>query len=187
MKRIKYNAPVTLTFALVSLLALLLGMLTKDYTTRLLFSVYRSPLRDIFTYPRLFLHVLGHSGWQHYIGNMLMLLVLGPSLEEKYGARPMIFAIVITALVTGVVEWAFFPGTALLGASGIVFMMIVLSSLAGRSGGSVPLTLILVVALYLGREVLNGLTVKDNVSQLTHIVGGICGAVIGISFSRRRK
>jgi membrane associated rhomboid family serine protease len=184
MKRIQYNAPVTLTFAFISLAVLLLGIFTKGYTTRLLFSVYRSPFRDIFTYPRLFLHVLGHISWEHYIGNMLMLLVLCPSLEEKYGSQPMIFAIAVTALVAGVVEFVFFPGTALLGASGIVFMMIVLSSLSGMTGGSIPLTLIIVVLLYLGKEVLTGLTAKDDISQLTHIMGGICGAVIGYAFSR---
>ena len=58
---LRYNAPVTLTFALLSLLALLLGRLTDGWTTQHLFCVYRAPLTDLLTYPRLFLHVLGHT------------------------------------------------------------------------------------------------------------------------------
>lgn len=136
--RLQYNSPVVLTFALLSLAALLLDKFTGGWTTVKLFSVYRSPLTDILTYPRFVLHVLGHSGYSHYIGNMMMILVVGPPLEEKYGSRSLFWAIFLTALVSGLVQWLFFPGTALLGASGIVFMMIVMSSLAGMKDGYIP-------------------------------------------------
>ena len=109
-----------------------------------------------------------------------MILVVGPGLEEKYGRKNMISAIIITALVSGLVHWFLFPGTMLLGASGIVFMMIVMASLAGMRDGRIPITLILVLVLYLGGEFVDGVTLKDNVSQLTHIIGGICGAVLGL-------
>lgn len=181
--RLQYNAPVTLTFALLSLLALLLGKLTDGWTTTYLFSVWRSPLSDLLTYPRFFLHVLGHVDYSHYIGNMMMILVVGPGLEEKYGSRNILSAIVITALVSGLVYWFLFPGSMLMGASGIVFMMIVMASLAGMRDGYIPITLILVLVLYLGNEIVDGLMLNDNVSQLTHIIGGVCGAVLGL---RRR-
>lgn len=178
--RLQYNAPVTLTFALISLGALLLGKLTDGWTTTYLFSVWHSSLADILTYPRFVLHVLGHADYSHYIANMMMILVVGPGLEEKYGSKNMISAIIITALVSGLVHWFLFPGTMLLGASGIVFMMIVMASLAGMRDGRIPITLILVLVLYLGGEFVDGVTLKDNVSQLTHIIGGICGAVLGL-------
>ena len=184
--RIQYNAPVVLTFALLSLGALGLDYLTGGWTTLHLFCVYRAPLTDPLTYVRLFGHVLGHAGYAHYMGNMMLLLVVGPPLEEKYGSRRLLSFILITALVSGLVQFVCFPGTALLGASGIVFMMIVLSSLAGMSAGAIPLTLVLVVVLYLGGEVVDAVTVRDNVSQLTHIVGGLCGAALGFSISRKR-
>ena len=82
------------------------------------------------------------------------------------------------------VQWLFFPGTALLGASGIVFMMIVMSSLSGMKEGCIPITLILVLVLYVGREVVDGVVLSDNVSQLTHIIGGLCGALFGLSVRR---
>lgn len=181
--RLQYNAPVTLTFALVSLAALLLGKLTNGWTDTYLFSAWHSSLSDILTYPRFFLHVLGHVDYDHYIGNMMMILVVGPGLEEKYGSRNLLSAIVITALVSGLVYWFLFPGSMLMGASGIVFMMIVMASLAGMRDGCIPITLILVLILYLGSEIVDGVMLKDNVSQLTHIIGGVCGAVLGL---RRR-
>ena len=181
--RIQYNAPVVLTFSLLSLAALLLGMATGERSTWLLFCVYRSPLTDPLTYVRLFGHVLGHAGYGHFMGNML-LLVVGPPLEEKYGSRRLLVCIAITALVSGLVQVLLFPGAALLGASGIVFMMIVLSSLAGMREGAIPLTLILVVILYLGGEVVDAVAAQDSVSQLTHIVGGLCGAALGFAMSR---
>jgi len=82
------------------------------------------------------------------------------------------------------VQWLFFPGTALLGASGIVFMMIVMSSLAGMKNGCIPLTLILVLILYIGGEIIDGVTLRDNISQITHIVGGICGAILGAAMRK---
>lgn len=182
--RIQYNSPVVLSFALLSLLALLLGQLTGGWTTRALFCVYRAPLTDPLTYVRMVGHVLGHSGYAHYMGNMTLLLVIGPPLEEKYGSRRLLGCILFTALASGLVQFIFFPSTALLGASGIVFMMIVLSSLAGMREGTIPLTLILVVLIYLGGEIVDAVTVRDNVSQLTHIVGGLCGAGLGFAMKR---
>ncbi|MEA4933352.1 MAG: rhomboid family intramembrane serine protease, partial [Lawsonibacter sp.] len=60
-----------------------------------------------------------------------------------------------------------------------------LSSLAGMKEGAIPLTLILVVILYLGGEAVDAATVQDSVSHLTHIVGGLCGAGLGFGMSRR--
>lgn len=54
-------------------------------------------------------------------------------------------------------------------------MLILLSSLSGMRAGAIPLTLILVAVLYLGGEVVDAITLRDNVSQLTHVVGGCAG------------
>ena len=182
--KLHYNSPVVLTFAIVSFCVLLLDYFTGGVSTYKYFSVYQAPLNQFWTYPRFVLHVLGHSGYTHYINNMMMILVVGPPLEEKYGSRPLFWAICLTALVSGMVHFLFFPGTALLGASGIVFMMIAMSSLAGMKDGSIPITLILVLTLYIGGEIVNGFVLQDNVSQITHIIGGVCGALLGLSMRK---
>ena len=184
MKKIHYNSPVILTFFFRSLAALALGELTQGWTTRHLFSVYRSPVSPLF-FVRLFGHVLGHSGYAHFAGNMVLFLVVGPPMEERYGSGPLLGGILLTALVSGALQCLLFPGTALLGASGILFMLILLSSLSGMRAGAVPLTLILVALIYLGQEVYSALLVRDNIAHFMHLVGGLCGAGLGLGFRKR--
>ena len=106
MKKVKlklelqYNSPVILTFFLLSLLVLFLDQWTDGWTTMHLFCVYRSSLKDPLFYIRLFGHVLGHASWDHFLNNMLLLLVVGPPMEEKYGSKPLLCGMVFTALVT---------------------------------------------------------------------------------------
>ena len=185
--KIKYNSPVVLTFAALSLAALIIGNITGGSVTQALFCVYRAPLSDLLTYPRFFLHVLGHSSYGHYIGNMLLLLVIGPQLEERFGSSALLAAIIATALVSGLVQFIFFPRVALLGASGIVFMMIIMSTFLVYKRGTLPLTMILVFMLYIGGEIVKGVSQNDNISQLTHIMGGVCGGVFGHILTRNTK
>lgn len=176
--RIQFNSPVVIGFALLSFVSLILGYITDMSSTKLLFCTYSSPLSDPLTYIRAFGHVLGHANLQHYINNMMYILLLGPILEEKYGSKRLLIMIMLTAVISSVIINLFFNG-AVLGASGIVFMFIILSSMVKVDEGKIPLTFIIVAVLYIGQEVVNGLFISDNVSQLGHIIGGVCGGVFG--------
>ena len=169
------------------MLVLLADGWTNGWSTMNLFCVYRSSWRDPLGYIRLFGHVLGHSGIQHFLGNMTLLLVLGPPLEEKYGSKTLLVGIAFTAVTSGILQCILFPNAALLGASGIVFMLIMLSSLAGMKSGQIPLTLLLVAALYLGDQVYSILFVRDNVANFMHIVGGACGTAFGFAVAKPRR
>ena len=186
-KKIQYNSPVILTFAIVSFGALIINSITNGISNQLFFSVYRSSLSNPLTYIRLFGHVLEHANLQHYTGNMMMILLLGPMIEERYGSRTTLQMIGITAFVTGIINSALFPRVALCGASGIVFLLIVLSSMVNFKEGEIPLTLILVLVVYLGEEIVNGLFSRDNISQLAHIIGGICGCGFGFMIGAKKK
>ena len=94
--------------------------------------------------------------------------------------------ILLTAGVSGILQCVFFPGSALLGASGIVFMLIMLASLAGMKDGRIPLTLILAAVLYLGQEVYAMVALRDNVANFMHLVGGVTGTVFGVVLAKRR-
>lgn len=185
MKKIDYNAPVTLSFFIVSLCVLILGYVTSGWTTDMFFSIYRTSQVDLLILPRFFLHVIGHVDLNHFFNNMLLLLVLGPPLEEKYGSIVLLGGIAFTAFVSGVLHFLFFPGISLLGASGIVFMFILLASLSGMRDGKIPLTLILVALMYLGQEVYSILFLTDNVAHCMHIIGGICGTCFGFSVKNK--
>lgn len=182
---IRFNAPVILSFALLSLLVLILDTWLGGIVISKCFSVYRAPMSDPLTYLRFFSHVLGHDTYEHYTSNMLLMLLVGPSVEERFGSSRTLVFIGMTAFVTGLIPFLFSPGTVLLGSSGVLFMLIVLSSFTELKREGIPMTLILVVIFYLGREFFDWLFIRDNISQLTHIVGGVCGIFFGFS-SRTR-
>lgn len=174
-----FNSPVVLAFSLISLCALFLNEITDGASNLALFSVYRSDI-DFLFFVRLVGHVFGHTDWNHFYSNMMFFLLIGPVLEEKYGSFDLIVLMVITAVVSGLVSIIFMPTTVLLGSSGIVYMMVVLLSASSIKGKKIPLTLILILFMYVGAEVLNGFTTTDSISQLSHVIGGICGAIFGI-------
>ena len=147
----------------------------------MLFRSLKSPL----TYLRFFTHVLGHAGWDHYIGNMAYILLLGPILEEKYGPKKIIEVIVITALITGVINYLFFWNVALCGASGVVFAFILLTSFTSFKDGELPITFILVAVIFIGQQIYEGIFLQDNVSNLSHILGGIIGATVGYNLNKK--
>jgi membrane associated rhomboid family serine protease len=190
LSRIQYNSPVILTYALICFGALLLGGITKNWTLTHLFSVYRSSLTDPLAYFRVFGHAMGHVNFEHYFGNILLVLMIGPMLEEKYGSRNIALMMGLTALVTGLahigVVYITSNNVRLSGGSGIVFMLILLSSYANVKAGRIPLTLIVSVAVFLGREVVSVVTLdNNNVSYFTHVLGGLCGAAFGFILNKK--
>jgi rhomboid protease GluP len=178
--KIRYNAPVSITFALIALIVLAVQQLTKSALISVLFT---APSRgsfqptDIFSYLRLFLHIIGHADWTHFMSNFAFILLLGPGLEEKYGSGSVLFMIIVTALITGLLNALFLP-TGLQGASGVVFMMILLTSFTNIRQGELPITFILVVLIFLAKEVINAFR-ENSISEFTHIVGGILGSLFG--------
>lgn len=180
-KWMEFSSPVTLSFLALSALALLLHALTGGGSTRALFSVYRSNMASPLFYLRLLLHVLGHTDFTHFANNMAMFLLLSPMVESLYGSGRLALMFLVTALISGVLNLLLSPGTVSLGASGIVFMLILLSAASTRKSSKIPLTLVLVALIYLGQEVVN-MFAKDNISQLAHIIGGLCGVGFGLAF-----
>jgi membrane associated rhomboid family serine protease len=184
--RIRYNAPTTLTFTLLSGIVLLLnftllpGLIAGWFTTPTPF--HSNSFQDYF---KLISYPLGHANLEHFISNFTFILLLGPILEATYGSFSILFMMFATALVTGLLQVFFFPSIGLLGASGVVFMMIILASLVNFRKGEVPLSFIFVMLIYLGREVFNMVAAKvtpgsaNNISQFAHIIGGLVGSFFG--------
>jgi len=186
--RIKYNAPTVLTFAFLSAIVLILSQTVMRSLTEQWFLV---PGKQGFSagnirgWITIFTHIFGHANWSHLISNFSFILLIGPILEETYGSFSLFIMICITAMVTGILNVLLFSSS-LLGASGVVFMMILLASFTNFSRGEVPLTFILVLVLYLGKELFSSFgsdTGAGNISQFAHIVGGFIGSLFG--FFRR--
>jgi len=185
--RIDYNAPFCLTFALISMVVYVSGIFTNGWTLQHIFSIPGSAsLADWTTWPRLILHVLGHVSAQHLFANMTVLLLVGPMLEEMYGPGLLAGLAILTAFLTGLIMVLLLPGS-LLGASGVIFAFIILSSFANAKSGTIPLTFLLICLIFLGGEVIRALGQKDQVAQFAHIAGGLLGGVAGFWMARRAE
>lgn len=185
--KISFNAPVVLGFVFICCLATLLGRISSDYITQLLFMTYHSSLANPMTYLRFITHIFGHSGWEHLLANSSYLLLLGPMLEEKYGHKAMVQVIIVTAIITGIINYIFFCNVGLCGASGVVFAFILLSSFTGFKEGEIPLTFILVALIFIGQQVYEGITIDDNISNMAHIVGGLVGGIAGYVMNKKKR
>lgn len=175
---LRYNAPLTLTFSILAVLILgLKSLLGPEFMDRY-FTLWPDfePARPL-SYFRLLSYTLGHFDRSHLVGNLSFLLLLGPILEERYGAWRLFGMMLFTTLTTAGINLLFF-GQAILGASGIVFMFIVLVSFVNVRRGTIPLTFVFVFSLYMVQEISASFE-TDQVSQLAHIVGGACGAMFG--------
>lgn len=193
--RITYNAPITLTFALLSVIILFLDTTFLNHTfIRALFiapgcqgASHAFDYHNALDYFRLFSYILGHSDWNHLLSNFSIILLLGPILEERYGSFVLLVMILVTAFVTSAINACLIP-CGLLGSSGIVFMMILLASFSTMSRHEIPLSFFLILFLYLGRELFASSSNKlNNISTFAHIAGGICGSMFGFLSAAKKR
>lgn len=180
--RIRYNAPVILTFSLLAMLILILSATLWPRLAQQYFTVSGyvnwSSIADWF---RLFSHPLGHAGWAQLTSNLAFILLLGPLLEARYGSWRLLLLMLLTALASGLLNVLLFKA-GLMGASGIAFMLILLAAMDDLRAGIVPLTFILLAIIFLGHEVT--LALRDNFAQLALLGGGVVGAVFGLLLRR---
>ena len=107
----------------------------------------------------------------------MIILLVGPLLEEKYGSGKLFEIVLVTAIATAWLN-AFFFSNSLAGGSGIAFMLILLGSFSNIRSGQIPLTFVVIAIIFTGSEVVSILKI-DRVSQFSHLAGGFIGAVYG--------
>jgi membrane associated rhomboid family serine protease len=173
LPRIEFNAPVTVCYALAAVAATILPVQGK--------LAIHGPIRPLEAdfLLSLFTWTLAHGGMTHLLSNFVVILLTGPLLEDRFGSLRMLAVLVTASVMGGLAQCILNPRDALIGASGTVFCLIMLTAmLAGRSG-TIPLTVLLVAALYLGRELV-GLFANDGISQTAHILGAALGMILGL-------
>ena len=181
--KLTFNAPVILSFSALCAIVYLFQSLNIGNQLFVLFPVW--DMDNPVWYFRTFSHVMGHASMEHLMGNMAFILLIGPIVEEKYGSKHLILMMFATALITGLFHLTF-SSVGLMGASGIVFMLILLVSLVNFKNKEIPLTFILVVLVFIGKEII-GIFSDDNIAHSAHIVGGLVGAFFGFKLGGRSK
>ena len=133
---IEYNAPVSLTFSILCLVAFVLEkfLLEKMVPDLHLFtsltkqgSEFAFVASNPVHYVRLITYVFGAVNWNQLFVSLILVLLLGPSLEINYGGKLLFVMMLISSFVSGVIS-ACFSAVTLSGASSVIFMMIILSS-----------------------------------------------------------
>lgn len=173
-----YNSVVVISYFLICFLLFVLNVVSKSKINRFL-ACRRGNIFNPLFYIRLVFSGLCHEDWNHFKNNFLIILLIGPMLEEKYGSLNLLYMLLITSSVSGIFHLIFYKSSTV-GASDNVFMMVVLCSIVNITAGKIPLTLILIVLFYVIDEVLGVFYKKrDGISHDSHIIGAICGFVFG--------
>jgi len=180
--KIKYNSPIILTYTTISICVLV--FCSKEVLVKYFSSPPNLSFFDPYFYIRLVLYVAGHGDFNHLIGNLMIILLVGPLLEEKYGSGKLLEMILITSVATGLLN-AFLFSNSLIGGSGIAFMLILLSSFSNIRSKEIPLTFIVITVLFIGSEVISTLKI-DQISQFSHLAGGFIGAAYGFIRNKNR-
>lgn len=181
MTKFDYNSPVILTYFFICLIILLIDKLCKGKFSATFFTTYKNDsLLNPLTYFKLISHSLGHTDWDHLYSNFIKILLIGPLIEEKYESINLLIAMIITSLIIGIINKLFGKG-GILGASGVAYMLILLSSFVNMENGKIPITLTLIILFFVVDEVIKLFRrKKDGVSHLGHITGAICGIILGM-------
>ncbi len=182
MFRLQYNSPVILTFSVACVAAYFLNSVFMQSLTPLLSLSPNFDFSSVVSYLTLVSYIFGHASIQHLTGNLTFILLLGPVLEEKYGSGKIILMMLVTALATGILN-ILFKDTGIMGASGVVFMFIILISFTNVHAGKIPLTFILIMLLFVTPEILNSFK-PDQISHFGHILGGITGSLFGFGLQQ---
>jgi len=186
LPKITFNSPVILSFVFICFVVQVASTFTGGASTAAFFSAGSFNPSNPLTYPCLVTHIFGHVSWEHLFNNMSMILLLGPLLEEKYGSFDLMLIMLASALAASISN-RLLLGVGVVGASGVVFTFLLLSSITGLRDGEVPLTFLLVAAFYLCQQLYGAIFVRDNISYLGHISGGVVGAIVGFMMPVKEK
>lgn len=189
---IDIDAPVTITFVIVSVLLFLIdSFITKGKWTLAFMS---SPTNagdlafsfsKVSSYFRLLCYSFSAASWDILITNLLFILLLGPAMEERYGIVVIGIMMAVSTLFAGVLN-SCFCAESMKGCTAIVFMMIFLNSFMSFSKKKIPLSFVLIFVLFIVREVFvknpNGV-----VGIFIGIAGGLCGSLFAFLVSPKAK
>jgi len=145
----------------------------------LLFSEYRSSPADPFTYIRFFGYVFGNTDLKKFFVTLIFFLVLGPVLEERFHGKILLIVIIVSSVVSGVLCFIFFPDIVMMDSDAVIFAFVLLSPLKALKKKELPLTFILIIIFGLCFLIYSEMIVEGNTYQITNMVGGVIGCLVG--------
>lgn len=187
MRRLIVDSPVVLGFGFLCMLLYALDLIIPGDVQKMLgcphaFQPYR-PTHWV----RTVTHVFAHSSLPHIKGNMGMLMLVGPSVENEFGSENLakiMLAVAVSSWFAHVLAGR--ENSVQLGASGVVFALILLNSLVSATVGTVPLSFVITAIIWVSEELYLLFFGKDGVSHHAHLTGAIVGTLAGYYIHRQR-
>lgn len=128
-----------------------------------------------------------HSSWEHLSGNLFFLYVFGKLVEEREGTFSVILSFLVCGLGANVISaWWLHEGV-LVGASGAVFGLFIVSVLIRLRLEIKRLLEVAILGQFVVAQILEevgALGARDGVSHLTHLGGAITGAFCAAMLAR---
>jgi membrane associated rhomboid family serine protease len=184
LHKLTVEAPVVILYCLLCVLVFALQQVVPGLTTAL-------AVEDRFNWyqfkqiPSLVTHIFAHSSIPHLKGNLVHILLVGPSAEHVYGSGAMLLVLLLVAVSSAAAHILIGSSyTHQLGASGVVFAFILLNSLVAAAVGEIPLSFVLTATLWGVDELYKLFFVHDGVSHHAHLTGAIVGSAFAFYWRR---
>ena len=197
--KVAYDAPVTLTFVIVCAVIFLINLLlVKSGKGEGLQKLLASPtaqggslpfiVKSPVSYFRLLFYMFGAGdaaagSASVLFTNLILIMLLGPAMEERYGSVIIGIMIFVSALFSGVLN-ACFCDASLVGSVPVVSMMIFLNAFMSFSKKKFPLSFAAVMVLFVVLQIFSG---AGAVRIIICIAGGLCGSLFAFLTSPKMK
>ncbi|MCR4953009.1 MAG: rhomboid family intramembrane serine protease [Treponema sp.] len=186
-----YDSPVALSFAIITILLFVMNALVIKGRIDVFFyaptnsgGAFPFNLKDGASYLRLVLYQFGYFDLSFLFADLIIILLLGQILEERYGSVIMGLMMFFSTLFSGVLN-ACFGKEKLCGAASIVIMMVFLNALTSISKKKVSVLSVATIVLVICREIFarNG----GFISVIVSVAGGLCGSLFAFLASPKAR
>lgn len=182
-RAVRWNSPVILMFFLVVFVTHLASQTSYSNTISTMLSTPSTiEWLDASHYARLFIYIFGNHGrWDGISYPLMMIVIVGPIIEERLGSIQLAFIVLSTAFITGLLHALLFRNS-LYGPSCIAYMLIFLGSFVNVKKGEIPVSfiLILIAVLFVGAEQWS----QNFQHSFPMLMGSIMGSIMGMFWAK---
>jgi membrane associated rhomboid family serine protease len=137
---------------------------------------------------RLFMAVFLHAGIYHLFSNMLILVIVGYTVEPILRTRWMLVAYLCSGMMGNLISAVYHKYTITVGASGAIYGLFgILAALVASGYGTTRIrkTYVAMLLLYVGMGLVLGMA--GNTDNAAHIGGLLTGFAIGLVYSYQHR
>ena len=189
--KFSYDSPVALSFAIITVLVYLLNTLVLKgkidsffYAPTAASGEFAFNFKEAASYLRLVLYQFGYFDLYFLFRDLIIILLLGQILEERYGSVIMGLMMFFSSLFSGVLNACFCTGK-IYGAASIVIMMVFLNTLTSISKKNVSILSVATIALVVCSEFFT----KSHgfLGVIVSVAGGLCGSLFAFLASPKAR